>query len=108
MTRSTAEWPLIDAGITLQGRPVPGSEEILTAEALAFVAGLARRFAPRVRRLLDARAEAQASYDTGRRPGFLEETRRIREDDWSVAPIPDDLLDRRVGGPRPPPPPRGA
>ena len=70
--------------------------DVLTPDALAFVADLVRRFAPRVRRILDQRREAQARYDAGERPDFLEATREIREDHWSVAPIPADLLDRRV------------
>jgi malate synthase len=72
------------------------SAEILTPEALAFVAELHRRFEPRRLDLLAARAERQARLDAGELPDFLPETRDIREDDWRVAPIPGDLQDRRV------------
>ena len=75
-----------------QGR----AAEILTPEALDFLADLHRRFDARRLELLAAREERQASFDAGGLPDFLEETREIREADWTVAPIPADLLDRRV------------
>ncbi len=67
-----------------------------TAEALEFVAAIARRFEAQRQRLLQARAERQAAWDAGGLPDFLPETKAIREGDWKVAPIPADLLDRRV------------
>ena len=83
-------------GVELRA-PVPGrGEEILTGEALAFVAELQRRFDPRRTELLRARAERQARLDSGELPDFLPETREVRESDWQVAPVPADLQDRRV------------
>ena len=77
--------------------PVAGrDEEILSADALAFVAELHRRFDMTRRRLLAARADRQARTDAGELPDFLPETREIREGDWRVAPVPADLQDRRV------------
>src|SRR6266571_5177003 len=96
MSQSTTELPQIEPGVLLQREPSAGSDEVLTPAVLAFIAGLARRFAPRVRQILESRREAQARYDAGERPDFLEATREIREDHWTVAPIPADLLDRRV------------
>ncbi len=85
-----------DAGIEVRG-PVTGEQgAILTAEALRFVASLARAFEPRRRELLAARRRRQQEIFEGRLPDFLPETRRIREGDWTVAPIPADLQDRRV------------
>ncbi|MDE3105322.1 MAG: malate synthase A [Acidobacteriota bacterium] len=69
---------------------------ILTPEAVAFVAGLQRAFGQRRKQLLAARVERQARLDAGERPDFLPETRHIRESEWTVAPLPQDLLDRRV------------
>jgi len=69
---------------------------ILTADALKFVADLAARFTPRVKERLAARQERQLQLDRGVRLDFLTETREIRDGEWVVAPIPDDLLDRRV------------
>jgi len=83
-------------GVEVRG-PVEGrQEEILTAGALAFVARLQRTFGARRRELLQARAERQARIEAGETPGFLPETREVREGDWRTAPPPPDLLDRRV------------
>jgi malate synthase len=76
--------------------PVPRSQDVLTPEALAFVAGLHRRFDGRRKALLAARAERQQEFDAGALPDFLPETAAIRAGDWTVAPIPADLIDRRV------------
>jgi malate synthase len=70
-------------------------EEILSEEALDFVAGLHRRFDPTRRRLLDARIERQRRIDAGEDPDFLLETEPVRKAEWSVAPPPPDLADRR-------------
>ncbi|MFO7277699.1 MAG: malate synthase A, partial [Pseudomonadota bacterium] len=74
----------------------PRYEEILTREALDFLAELHRRFDARRLELLRARAERQARYDAGELPDFLPETKEIREAEWRIGSIPADLLDRRV------------
>ncbi len=76
--------------------PVADAEAVLTPEALAFVSALAGEFTPRVVELLGKRRERQARFDAGERPDFLAETAAVRESDWTVAPLPSDLLDRRV------------
>ena len=77
--------------------PVEGrAGEILTPEALAFVAELQRRFGPERARLLAARSDRQARLDAGELPDFRDETRELREADWTVAPAPAELQDRRV------------
>jgi malate synthase len=75
---------------------VERDEEILTTEALEFVAGLHERFAARRDELLAARAERRAEAARTGKLDFLPETAEIREADWRVAPAPSDLLDRRV------------
>jgi malate synthase len=86
----------VAAGVELRA-PVEGrDEEILSAEALAFVAELHRRFDATRRELLAARVERHARIDAGELPDFLPETRDVRESDWSIAPVPADLQDRRV------------
>ncbi len=70
--------------------------EILTPEAEDFLRALDERFDTRRIDLLEARKNRQRQFDEGNRPRFLEETRPIREARWNVAPIPPDLLDRRV------------
>jgi len=84
------------AGIELRGALKPGYETVLTPAALAFIAGLERRFGAERRRLLAERAAVQEKLDAGWRPDFPAETRSLREADWTVAPPPPDLLDRRV------------
>jgi malate synthase len=69
---------------------------ILTPEALQFVADLVRKFGERRDALLERRREVQASCDAGSRPDFVPETAEVRASDWTVAPLPKDLLDRRV------------
>ena len=79
--------------LELVGRSHP---RILTAEATGFVADLVREFGDRRDELLRRRREVQASYDAGSHPDFLAETAEVRASDWTVAPLPKDLLDRRV------------
>src|SRR6185312_150198 len=77
--------------------PVTGRmSEILTPEALAFLAELHVRFEPKRQERLAARRVRQAEFDAGARPDFLTETQAIRDGDWRVAAIPADLQDRRV------------
>jgi len=70
--------------------------EILTPEALEFVAKLQREFGHRRNEALQARQDRQSRFDAGELPDFLPATKHIREADWTCAPIPNDLLDRRV------------
>jgi malate synthase len=70
--------------------------EILTPDAVAFIVDLQRTFNARRKSLLAARRERQKRLDAGEKPNFLEETRAIRESEWTVAPLPGDILDRRV------------
>jgi len=72
------------------------SNEILSDDALAFVVELERRFGPRRLELLERRADRQRRLDTGELPDFLAGTREIRESEWTIEPVPPDLLDRRV------------
>jgi len=71
-------------------------DEVLSPEAVAFVAKLAREFSGRVDEVLGVREEWQAKIDAGEMPDFLEDTKDVREGDWTVAPVPEDLQDRRV------------
>jgi malate synthase len=71
-------------------------QAILPPEALEFLATLNAQFAGRVDELLQARVARQQRIDAGERPDFLSATRAQREAEWQVAPIPQDLLDRRV------------
>jgi malate synthase len=87
---------LID-GVTIAA-PVTGRRygDVLTPEAMAFVVGLQRAFNGCRMELLEARMARQVRLDAGEKPAFLPETKQIRESEWAVAPLPADLLDRRV------------
>ncbi|HEX8154884.1 MAG TPA: malate synthase A [Thermoanaerobaculia bacterium] len=86
----------VGSGVGIEGELRPGWDAILTPQALDLVALLHRRFNARRRELLARRKEREARIDAGELPDFLPETRDIRESDWTVAPIPKDLEDRRV------------
>jgi len=86
----------LPAGVTIDGALKPGFEKVLTKEAIAFVADLQRKFNARREELLALRVERQKRLDAGEKPDFLPETAKIRESDWTVAPLPKDILDRRV------------
>ncbi len=75
---------------------VRAAAEVLTPSALEFLSELHERFDERRLRLLDRREERQHRFDAGELPDFREDTRDIREAEWKVGSIPQDLLDRRV------------
>ncbi|MFN8188328.1 MAG: malate synthase A [Gaiellales bacterium] len=82
-------------GVEILGSVEGRADEILTEEALAFVAALQRAFDPRRRELLALRAGRQARIAAGELPDFLAETASVRDGDWRVAPVPSPLQDRR-------------
>jgi malate synthase len=84
------------AGVEINAKPSGRQDEILSAEALAFIAGVHRRFNKRRLELLARREQRQKQFDAGKLPDFLAETKSIREGEWTVAKIPAELLDRRV------------
>jgi malate synthase len=83
-------------GITLHASIDESFATILSPEALSFVGSLARQFENRRRELMARRETVQTEIDGGRLPDFLAETQSVREKEWTVAPIPNDLQDRRV------------
>ena len=72
------------------------TETILTNNAIVFLKELEKNFGKQRKELLQKRVERQEQFDNGERPDFLEETKHIREGDWKVDPVPEDLQDRRV------------
>jgi malate synthase len=82
--------------IQLKGALEGRAREVLTPDALAFVAKLQREFAGRREELLRLREERQRRLDAGETPQFLVTTSSVRDSDWKVAKVPRDLLDRRV------------
>src|ERR1700739_707055 len=83
-------------GIEIRGAVPEPFLQILTPDALRFVARLQREFNSRRKELLERREQRQTEINQGKKPDFLPETVHIRELNWQVAPIPKDLQDRRV------------
>src|SRR5512134_2659351 len=92
----TSPYTRVPEDIVIRGRLTPAYADILSAQALAFVAKLARKFEGRRRELMAARTRRQAEFDAGRMPDFLPHTKPIRDAAWTVAPVPRNLQDRRV------------
>jgi malate synthase len=90
---NAAGWP---EGILITGDVRPEWAQILTPEAMKFLARLAQKFEPERRARLAARVERMNELNAGKFPEFLEETAALRAGSWKVAPIPKDLEDRRV------------
>ncbi|MFV9509692.1 malate synthase A [Tepidibacillus sp. LV47] len=74
----------------------PQVEEILTPDALLFLEKLVRNFSETRQHLLNRRKVRQKEIDQGKIPDFLPETKEIRDGNWTIAPVPEELLDRRV------------
>src|SRR5207249_7009816 len=91
MNSSTISSP---PGIQLRGELAPAFPEIVSPEALAFVAKLQRAFGNRREECLKRRQDRQAALDRGEALDFLPEAKSIGESDWRCAPIPTDLRDR--------------
>jgi malate synthase len=82
--------------IRIDARLKPGYERILSPEALTFLAALHKQFNLTRLALLEKRKERQQRIDAGELPDFLPETQNIRRSDWTIAPLPPALQDRRV------------
>lgn len=88
--------PVAGKGLEVRGEVRESWADVLSPEALGFVEKLVREFTPRRNELLARRQERQQEIDAGAMPDFLPQTREIRRSQWTVAPIPADLQDRRV------------
>lgn len=86
----------LPAGVEITGRVTPEYAEILTPEAVELAVTLQRRFNARRIELLARREERQAQLDAGLLPDFLPETADVRAGDWTIAPFPQQIADRRV------------
>jgi malate synthase len=83
-------------GVEVLGRVPSGFNEVLTPQALAFVAKLHRTVRDQRAKCLARRQDRQHALDAGSSLDFLSETKHIRESNWTCAAIPSDLRDRRV------------
>jgi malate synthase len=82
--------------VRITGESPPGFEEVLSSDALEFLAALQREFDPRRRELLAARGQRRARLRAGATLGFLPDTEAVRSGDWKVAEAPPDLQQRWV------------
>jgi malate synthase len=82
--------------VEILGANIERADEVLTPLALQLLASLHRRFNPRRLELLAERTRRQAEFDAGVLPQFPAATAEVRAGDWRIAPVPADLLDRRV------------
>ncbi|NDI33577.1 malate synthase A [Chengkuizengella sediminis] len=84
------------SGVQVHGEVNEKFEEVLTDGALQFISNLERQFRGKRKELLHNRILRQQKIDQGEMPGFIKETEHIRDGDWTIAPLPEDLQDRRV------------
>ena len=87
---------ILESTLQVTGTLTPAFEEILSPGALAFVEKLESEFGERRKNLLIKRVNRQKEIDGGMLPHFLPETKHVRNSDWSISPVKDDLQDRRV------------
>ncbi|MEH6464986.1 MAG: malate synthase A [Shewanella psychromarinicola] len=82
--------------LTFIGPTVNGQDEVFNSGAVTFLDSLCAKFVDEVPELLSKRQHKQARIDGGELPDFLPETRAIRDGDWTIRGMPEDLTDRRV------------
>jgi malate synthase len=83
-------------GVEILGPMHNGYAEILSPQAIVFVAKLTRKFENRRSELMAQRAARQTGFDNGKLPDFLAETKNIRDGAWTIGNVPADLQNRRV------------
>ena len=93
---SQASEPSMIRDLAILGDVAPEYERILSADGLEFLAGLHREFQSRRKELLRRRVARQKAIDGGEKPRFLTETREVREGNWKVSKVPEDLQKRNV------------
>ncbi|MFL6575773.1 MAG: malate synthase A [Povalibacter sp.] len=86
----------IPAGLQIKAPITSAYSQVLTSDALEFIAALTREFGHRITSLLEARVARQSEIDAGQLPDFIPDTLQIRQSDWTVTRVPHDLQDRRV------------
>jgi malate synthase len=84
------------SSLTVVGNTSPAHHKILTPGALSFLKSLHLKFNSSRKELLEKRKIKQNEINSGILPTFLPETEHVRNSDWTIAPLPKDLLDRRV------------
>ncbi|MGB5550998.1 MAG: hypothetical protein WBO74_10925, partial [Thermoanaerobaculia bacterium] len=97
-TSRNTTWKGLAEGLEInQAAWSPQAERTLVPEVTALMVRLHRELQPARLELLTARVERQNSWDAGGVPGFLEgEIAEIAQGEWQIAPLAEDLLQRRV------------
>jgi len=95
---SRVDWLTVADGVAINEHAwTDAAKDLFPTELLTIIADLHRSLEPRRRELLAVREDRQAAFDRGELPGFLPEDEHPEaRGDWQVAPLPDDLLQRRV------------
>lgn len=96
MPRKTVMGYDVPEGVDVRGRYDEEFAKILTRDALQFVADLQREFRNHIKYAMECRREAKRRYNEGALPGFDPATKYIREGEWTCAPLPPAVADRRV------------
>ncbi|KAK6920560.1 Malate synthase [Dillenia turbinata] len=86
----------VPEGVDIRGRYDEDYARILTKDAIQFVAELQREFRNHINYAMECRKEAKMKYNSGALPGFDPVTRYIREGEWTCAPVPPAVADRKV------------
>ena len=86
----------MNKNIKISGKILPRYNEIISEEALKFVQEIHERFNKTRLELLNERRKRQKIIDDGGKLDFLDETKKIRDGDWKIKNIPNDLLKRQV------------
>ena len=86
----------MNKSIKISGKIVPRYGEIISNEALKFVQEIQEQFNSTRLELLEKRKERQKAIDNGGKLDFQSETKKIRDTDWKIKNIPEDLLKRQV------------
>ncbi len=94
ITHPATKYPTPE-GMTIKAAFRADYKEVLTAEALYFIRALHLRFNPHRKTVLKERELVQQKIDNGWKPCFLPETAAIRNSEWLISPVPDDIKDRR-------------
>ncbi len=86
----------MNKNIKISGKILPRYSEIISEEAINFVKEIHERFNSTRLDLLNERKKRQKIIDDGGKLDFLNETKKIRDNDWKIKNIPSDLLKRQV------------
>ena len=86
----------MNKNIKINGKILSRYSEIVSGEALQFVQEIHEQFNNKRLELLEERKKRQKAIDNGHKLDFLNETKKVRDAEWKIKNIPQDLLKRQV------------